>query len=135
MIKIRKVTCIYLLLARASREFWVLIDYSKRVERIGQNYPIPLEVIPFAWQMVQRLISQVGGQSRLRPSGNGDGLAVTSHGSLVLDVDFPYIPDIHELNEQLNSISGIVEHGIFSKLATTVFTGGDGRVEVQTAED
>ncbi|QWF69786.1 ribose-5-phosphate isomerase RpiA [Methylomonas paludis] len=116
------------LLAKAGTEFWVLIDQSKRVQHIGQNFPIPLEVIPFAWQMVQREVSQLGGQGRLRPSGNGDGLAVTSHGSLVLDVIFPPELDTRTLNDKLNSISGIVEHGIFFGLTTTLFTGHDGRI-------
>ena len=120
------------LLAKASNEFWVLIDQSKRVQHIGQNFPIPLEVMPFAWQIVQRQIIGLGGQGRLRPSGNGDGLAVTSHGSLVLDVVFPPELDSSLLNDKLNAISGIVEHGIFSGLATTLYTGHDGRVIEQT---
>ena len=43
------------LLAKAADVFWVLIDAGKRVQYIGQNYPIPLEVMPFAWRMVQLL--------------------------------------------------------------------------------
>lgn len=73
------------LLAGASREFWVLIDPGKRVGRIGERYPIPVEVIPFAWRLVRESLTAVGGKAELRQTPNQDGLVVTSHGSLVLD--------------------------------------------------
>ena len=40
------------LLARSSDKFIVLIDKSKLVSRIGEKFPIPVEVMPFAWQLV-----------------------------------------------------------------------------------
>jgi ribose 5-phosphate isomerase A len=119
------------LLANASDAFWVLIDQSKQVERIGQNYPIPVEVIPFAWQLVQRSLAAIGGEAQLRT--HGDGLAVTAHGSLVLDVRFPIELDGTQLNEKLNAIPGIVEHGIFHTLTTAVFCGHDGQIREQWA--
>lgn len=115
------------LLAKASRAFWVLIDQSKKVERIGQNFPIPIEVMPFAWQLVQQSLVDIGGEASLRR--NGDGLFVTSYGSLVLDCAFPETHDIKVLNEQLNAIPGIVEHGVFANLASAVFCSHEGRVE------
>lgn len=119
------------LLAKASRAFWVLIDQSKKVERIGQNFPIPIEVMPFAWQLVQQSLVDIGGEASLRR--NGDGLFVTSYGSLVLDCVFPETHDIKVLNAQLNAIPGIVEHGIFANLTSAVFCGHDGEVEEKWA--
>ncbi|QPK63885.1 ribose-5-phosphate isomerase RpiA [Methylomonas sp. LL1] len=115
------------LLAKASQAFWVLIDQGKRVERIGQNFPIPIEVMPFAWQLVQRSLAEIGGKATLR--ANGDGLFVTAYGSLVLDTIFDPITDGITLNGRLNAIPGIVEHGIFAQLATAVFCGHDGAIE------
>ena len=120
------------LLAKASSAFWVLIDSSKRVPKIGQNYPIPLEVMPFAWQLVQRSVAAIGGKAQLRT--HGDGLAVTSYGSLVLDAVFEEIIDSATLNNYLNAIPGIVEHGIFSGLTTAVFCADDGQVYEQWGE-
>ena len=119
------------LLAKASRAFWVLIDQSKKVECIGQNFPIPIEVMPFAWQLVQQSLVDIGGEASLRR--NGDGLFVTSYGSLVLDCVFPETHDIKVLNTQLNAIPGIVEHGIFANLTSAVFCGHDGEVEERWA--
>ena len=108
------------LLARACDEFYVLVDQSKLVTRIGELYPIPVEVMPFAWQMVLRHLEELGGEGQLRPNTAGDGLAVTSHGSLVLDMAFSN-SDALVLNTTLNAIPGVVEHGIFANLATAVF--------------
>lgn len=119
------------LLAKACDCFWVLIDQSKRVDYIGQKFPIPLEVMPFAWQLVQRSVAAIGGHGQLRSNAGGDGLAVTSYGSLVLDVSFEEPRDSRELNEQLNAIPGIVEHGIFIGLGSAIFCGHDGRVDEQ----
>jgi ribose 5-phosphate isomerase A len=109
------------LLAKASNEFYVLVDQTKLVNRIGENYPIPIEVMPFAWQMVLESIQNLGGEGSLRP--NGDGLAMTSHGSLVLDMQFDKSISENDLNTMLNATPGVVEHGIFVDLATAVFVG------------
>lgn len=108
------------LLARACDEFYVLVDQSKLVTRIGQLYPIPIEVMPFAWQMVLRHLEELGGEGQLRPNAYGDGLAMTSHGSLVLDMTFEN-SDALVLDTTLNALPGVVEHGIFAHLATAVF--------------
>jgi ribose 5-phosphate isomerase A len=113
------------LLARASDQFYVLVDKTKQVERIGQNFPIPIEVMPFAWQFVLTSIIDIGGKGHLRKNNSGDGLFVTSHGSLVLDMTFDDVKDTSELNSLLNAVPGVVEHGIFDQLATAVFIGHD----------
>lgn len=116
------------LLAKASEQFYVLIDNSKLVIRIGEVFPIPVEVTPFSWQMVLRSLQQIGGEGELRKNTAGDGLAITSHGSLVLDMTFDSSLEAVELNMELNAIPGVVEHGIFYQLATHVFMAKDGVV-------
>ena len=110
------------LLAQASREFWVLADSSKFVSRIGERYPIPIEVMPFAWKMVKAKLEALGGTGELRLNTNQDGLHITSHGSLVLDMRFNN-EDIETLNQVLNSIAGVVEHGIFTNLVSEIIRG------------
>ncbi|MGZ5001124.1 MAG: ribose-5-phosphate isomerase RpiA [Methylomonas sp.] len=116
------------LLAKACDSFLVLIDDSKRVKRIGENFPIPIEVMPFAWKLVQRSVAAIGGHGTLRATANQDGLVVTSYGSLVLDVVFEPNIDGKTLNDRLNALPGIVEHGIFVGLTRAVFCGHDGLV-------
>lgn len=116
------------LLANASEQFYVLIDNSKLVTRIGEKFPIPIEVAPFSWQMVLRSLQQIGGKGDLRQNSSGDGLVITSHGSLVLDMEFDSSLDGEELNFALNEIPGVVEHGIFYQIATRVLIAENGVV-------
>lgn len=121
------------LLARAADAFLVLVDNSKRVGRIGERYAIPVEVPPFAWQLVKRSLEALGGRGDLRPNASKDGLAVTSHGSLVLDMAFGPEWEIQALDDALNGTPGVVEHGIFRKLASAVLIAAEGRVEALRA--
>lgn len=120
------------LLAKAARQFIVVADQSKLVSRIGENFAIPIEVLPFAWQAAKRSIEAIGGAGDLRPNAAKDGLSITSHGSLVLDMRFDPDLDGHHLNALLNNIPGVVEHGIFAKLATTVLIADQGKVEARS---
>ncbi len=117
------------LLARASDTFLVLVEQSKLVERIGTRFPIPIEVMPFAWQLVKRRVESLGGRGGLRQNATRDGLAVTSYGSLVLDMVFEPSLDSAALDAALNDTPGIVEHGIFRRLASRILFAVDGKVQ------
>lgn len=119
------------LLAKAAKQFIVVADKSKLVERIGTSYPIPIEVMPFAWQAAKRSIEAIGGAGDLRPNAAKDGLCITSHGSLVLDMRFDAGLDAHALNALLNNVPGVVEHGIFAKLANTILIADQGHIETR----
>jgi ribose 5-phosphate isomerase A len=117
------------LLARASDAFIVLVDRTKQVGRIGEHFPVPVEVMPFAWQLVKKRLEALGGRGGLRPNAAKDGLAVTSHGSLVLDMVFEPDFDIEALDAALNDTPGVVEHGIFRGLASAVFIAAEGQIQ------
>lgn len=119
------------LLAKAASEFIVVADKSKLVSRIGENYPIPIEVMPFAWQAAKRSIESIGGVGELRPNAAKDGLCITSHGSLVLDMRFEADLDGHQLNALLNNIPGVVEHGVFADLASKILVADQGKIETR----
>jgi ribose 5-phosphate isomerase A len=116
------------LLARAADRFVVVADASKRVGRIGERYPVPAEVLPFAWGMVKRRLENLGGKGGLRMNAAGDGPAITSQGNLVLDMAFGAEWDSWALDEALNATPGVVEHGIFQSLASAVLIAVDGEV-------
>lgn len=122
------------LLAKASREFLVMIDASKLVDRIGQKFAIPIEVMPFAWQAVKAQLEKLGGTGDLRRIPGKENLLVSSHGSLILDMRFPEQMPTQQLNDILNSMPGVVEQGIFAQLASAVFIGSDEQVEERWAK-
>lgn len=117
------------LLAKAATQFLVVADKSKLVSRIGTNFAIPIEVMPFAWQAAKRSIELLGGTGDLRPNSAKDGLSISSYGSLVLDMRFP--PDMPELAiiNALNNTPGVIEHGIFRQLAHGILIADNGRIE------
>jgi len=117
------------ILAKACDKFLVLVDQTKLVERLGSRFPIPVEVLPFAWQLVQAELEKFGGKGTLRLNANRDGMAVTAQGSLVLDMEFPVELDCNSLDASLSNTPGVVEHGIFRDLASVVYIGSDGQVE------
>jgi ribose 5-phosphate isomerase A len=121
------------LLARAADQFLVVADESKLVDRIGARYAIPVEVMPFAWQLVKRRLEAIGGHAELRQNAAKDGPALTSHGSLVLDVTFDPVLDSATLDQALNATPGVVEHGIFRGLTSAVFIASNGQVEERCA--
>lgn len=121
------------LLVEAADQFIVLIDASKQVDYIGEKFPIPAEVIPFAWQLVKQKMEHTGAQVTLRKTASGDGLAVTSHGSLVLDMKFDRSLAPAKLNGLMDATPGIVEHGIFLNLADSVLMATDGQVDERRA--
>jgi len=116
------------LLAKAATQFIVVADTSKLVSYIGQNFVIPIEVIPFAWQLTKKNLEDAGAEGDLRPNAAKDGLWISSHGSYVLDMKFDKSIDEKTLNDLINNTPGVVEHGIFYGLADTVLIAENGIV-------
>jgi ribose 5-phosphate isomerase A len=116
------------LLAKAAKKFIVVADKTKLVNKIGSNFAIPIEVMPFAWKAAKHSIEAAGGQGDLRQNVAKDGLSVTSHGSLVLDMKFDSSLAADALNALINNIPGVVEHGIFYSLVTTVLIAENGNI-------
>ena len=117
------------LLAKAAKQFLVVADKSKLVGRIGTNYAIPIEVMPMAWKAAKRSLEAVGGAGDLRQNVAKDGLSVTSHGSLVLDMVFDQSISENTLNQLINNTPGVVEHGIFYGLSSAILIADAGKIE------
>ena len=116
------------LLAKAATQFIVVADQSKLVSHIGQNFMIPIEVIPFAWQLAKKSLESIGAVGDLRPNAAKDGFWISAHGSYVLDMRFDNQTDAKNLNALINNVPGVVEHGIFESLTHAVFIASNGVV-------
>ena len=117
------------LLAKAAKQFLVVADKSKLVDRIGTNFAIPIEVMPMAWKAAKRSLEAAGGVGDLRQNLAKDGLSISSHGSLVLDMAFDKSISEEQLNHLINNTPGVVDHGIFRGLTSAVLIAGDGKIE------
>lgn len=117
------------LLAKAAKQFLVVADKSKLVARIGTNFAIPIEVMPKAWKAAKRSLEEAGGVGELRQNSAKDGLTITSHGSMVLDMAFDKSISEQALNALINNTPGVVGHGIFYGLTSAVLIAENGHVE------
>lgn len=117
------------LLAKAAKQFLVVADKSKLVDRIGTNFAIPIEVMSTAWKAAKRSLEAAGGVGDLRQNAAKDGLSISSYGSLVLDMRFDSSTSETALNQLINNIPGVVEHGIFHQLTSAILIAGDGKIE------
>lgn len=121
------------LLAKAATQFIAVADASKLVHHIGQNFVIPIEVIPFAWQLAKKSLEAVGGVGNLRANSANDGFWITSHGSYVLDMKFDASLDAITLNTLVSNTPGVVEHGIFYGLTHAILIADNGTVNERWA--
>jgi ribose 5-phosphate isomerase A len=117
------------LLAKAADQFVVVADKSKLVSRIGEKFVIPIEVIPSAWQLVKHSLEKSGAMGDIRLNAGKDNVAITAHGSYVLDMTFPVELNDSALNTLLNNTPGIVEHGIFYGFTDLVLVADNGNIE------
>lgn len=106
-----------------AKQFVVVVDETKVVEKLGKKQPVPVEVLPFALPAVVRKLEELGGKPSLRMASEKDGPVVTDNGNFVVDVDFGVIENPAELDQKVRSIPGVVETGLFIGLADVVFVG------------
>ncbi|HRP33012.1 MAG TPA: ribose-5-phosphate isomerase RpiA [Agriterribacter sp.] len=110
------------IVAAASREFIVIAGGNKRVDTLGK-FPLPVEVIPFGWKHTAKQLAALGCTPSLRKK-DGQNF-ITDSGNYIIDCHFGSIPEPATLQQQINNIAGVVENGLFVKMATRVVLGYD----------
>ncbi len=108
----------------------VVADPTKEADIL--DHPVPVEVLPDARPTVSDRIAALGGEPTLRAAERKDGPVVTDNGNLVLDCDFGRIEEPASLADNLASIPGVVEHGLFVGLADEIHVGTADGVSVRT---
>ncbi|WP_062202830.1 ribose-5-phosphate isomerase RpiA [Aureimonas sp. AU12] len=124
------------IVAAASARMLVIADASKKVATLGA-FPLPIEVNGFGivstLLAVERAAALVGLSGELRLRKTGDDPFITDGGHLIIDASFGRIPDPEALSAALHAIPGVVEHGLFLGLASTVILAGTDGIEVLDA--
>jgi ribose 5-phosphate isomerase A len=124
------------IVAAASRKMIVIADETKLVPRLGK-YPLPVEVVAFGHKSIAARLArafkaagynEVPMTLRLR-----DGeVFKTDSGNLIYDCAFGVIQNAPKLGTAISSVPGVVEHGLFIGIATTLLIAADGEIEVIT---
>jgi ribose 5-phosphate isomerase A len=109
--------------------FVIMVDESKLVDRLGTHGPLPVEVVPFAWQVqADWLVGQLGCRVELRRQGEQPYL--TDNQNFILNCYFEGgMVDAYAVQSQLINRPGLVGHGLFLDMATDVLIGRPGGVE------
>ena len=111
------------IVAQASRRVIIVADDSKLSPRLGTHHAVPVEVLSFGWRSQVRYLSSLGSQVHVRQNADGSQF-VTDSGNMILDCNFGPIANPVELAASLSTRAGIVEHGLFLKLATDLIIAG-----------
>lgn len=120
------------IVAAASSRMIVIADASKLVRTLGA-FALPIEVNGFGLTATSLAIGKaarsVGLSGELTLRRQGDTPFVTDGGHLLIDAAFAAIPDPQALSIALHGVPGVVEHGLFVGLATTLILAGEDGVE------
>ncbi len=105
------------IIAEVADRFVCIVDASKLVPVLGA-FPLPVEVVPMARELVSRRLRALGGQPRLREG------YMTDNGNIILDVHGLAIAGPRELESSINQIPGVVTVGLFAHRGADLALGG-----------
>jgi ribose 5-phosphate isomerase A len=109
------------IVAAEAARFVVLVDDSKRVDRLGTKMPVPVEVVPQAAPTVIRRLEAMGAGAAVREGSGKDGPVVTDQGLWVVDARFDGgLDDPARTASEIKALPGVLDHGLFISLATEV---------------
>ena len=119
-----------IVVASADR-FVVVAEERKSVTRLGETFRLPVEVVRYGWPETRKRVLELLPSAELRRRDR-DEPYVTDEGHLLLDCDLPAADDLERLAAQIKGTVGVVEHGLFLRLADEALLGRpDGSVDAR----
>ena len=110
------------IVAYAARKTIYLVQHTKRAERLGDGFRVPVEVMEFALGVLTSRFEWLGLDPHMRLDDSSQPIR-TDNGNLILDLAMPADPDTNPgdrnamdpemFRAALNSMPGIVDHGLF----------------------
>jgi ribose 5-phosphate isomerase A len=110
------------IVATASSRLVIAVDEHKLVSHLGDRAKVPVEVAQFGWQATAHKLARLKAAPTLRLGAEGKPF-VTDGGNYILDCAFGRIEDANALERELDSVVGVIEHGLFIGLAALVVIG------------
>jgi ribose 5-phosphate isomerase A len=106
----------------ASKRNVIIVDESKLSLRLGEKWPVPVEVLRFAHLQTRRLLADIGAPTLRHKDG---GPWITDAGNLLYDLAVGPIDHPAELDRRIRSVPGVVETGLFVGRADLVLIAGE----------
>ena len=117
------------LVAQNSEKLVIIADSSKSVPKLGSKSMLPVEVVPFAHEVHEPFLRSLGATPALRKGDDGS-VYTTDNGNYIYDCRFEKgIDDPERLEVVLHTRAGIVESGLFLRLASIALIADEERVE------
>lgn len=114
-------------LAQASKRTIIIVDPGKLSPHLGQQWAVPLEIVPFTLERVQLFLEGLGATVSLRKADDGTPFRTDQH-NLILDADFGLIKKPQQLADQLSSRAGVLEHGLFLNCTSDLIYAEQSRI-------
>ena len=117
------------IVASFSKQFIVIVDNSKIVPKLGK-FPLPIEIVKFGSEKtkdaVEKLLIRLGYKTAKVIFRNSAGNRyVTDQQNYILDLHLDEIRDTTSLYLELLAIVGVIEVGLFIKMASKIIVGDD----------
>ena len=113
------------IVAQASLCEIIILDESKMSQVLGTRCAVPIEVAPFGWKAHIFPLEKLGAEVKPRRKSDGK-LFKTDQGNIILDANFGPIGDPAKLAADIKARAGVLEHGLFIRIATDVIVAGKG---------
>jgi ribose 5-phosphate isomerase A len=117
------------IIAQASKQYVIIVDDSKVSKSLGEKWAVPIEVIKMAIDVETEFLKSLGAEVKQRMDIEGNPL-ITDEGNIILDANFGVINNPKKLARKLEKRSGIVEHGLFIKMADYVIVAKENGIDV-----
>jgi len=124
------------ILASMADEFILIGDSGKFTDKLDTTYPLVIEIIPAALQVVLQTLAAdfPGAKLNVRMSNQKDGAVISDNGNMLVDINFTQLIALDELNTQIKMIPGIVEHSLFYRMASKAIIAGEGGITILTPQ-
>jgi ribose 5-phosphate isomerase A len=94
----------------ASKKNVIIVDESKLSQRLGEHWPIPIEVLVFAHLTTARALTKFGKPVLRQKDGTP---VITDSGNYIYDVAVTPLADPEPVDHALRQVPGVVETGLF----------------------
>lgn len=117
------------LISNMANEYVILVDKSKFLTKLDYKVPVVLEIFEDALAYIKKELKRFDVSYSIRKSVAKDGFTVTDSGNILLDLMFKDVEDSFCLENELNSINGVIDCSLFTKSITKILvTSANGTV-------
>jgi len=113
-----------------AKQLVIIVDSSKVVARLGEKAPLPIEIVPYAFERTLERLSHFG-PLELRMEGENPYL--TDNGNFIAHLKVRQ-GDAYALERTLKGTLGVVETGLFLSMASRAFIAHPEGVEERLKE-